>query len=130
MDNNLGNVQPAINPLPQSQVPQNKSNLGRILLMIVSGVLTIVVLVGIGYMLFLSRSNSTIHSAQVYNQPMVPTSAVTPTPQPTNYQINPKDTSSQAINQDAQAVNQDLNNVSSDLNNVDQSFNDQQTNLQ
>lgn len=130
MDNNLGNTQPVINPVPaQPQVSSAKPKVGRVLLMIISAVLTIVVLVGIGYMLFLNYTNNkTTHSAQVYNQPTITTPTVTP--QQTNYQINPKDTSNQAINQDNQAVDQELNNANSDLNNVDQSLNDQQTNLQ
>jgi len=49
---------------------------------------------------------------------------------PSTYQANPKDTSDNAINQDAQAAGQNLNNVDNALNSVDQSFNDQQTNLQ
>ena len=130
MDNNLGSIPRSATPLPvRPQVPQNKPNLGRILLMIVSAVLIVVVLVGIGYMLFLNYSSQNKpHSAQVYNQQeMIPPIA---TPQPTNYQINPKDTTNQAIEQDTQAINQNLNGVNNDLNNVDNSFNDQQTNLQ
>jgi hypothetical protein len=82
-----------------------------------------------GYLLLFHKTQTATHNAQVYQEP---TTTVSPTvsPVPENYQINPQDTSDNAINQDAQATGQDLNNLNSDLNNVDQSFNDQQTNLQ
>jgi hypothetical protein len=57
---------------------------------------------------------------------------VSPTiiPTPSVYQVNVKDASDNAINQDTQVTGQNLNNINSALNTVDQSFNDQQTNLQ
>ena len=127
MDNNLPNQQ-SIPPLPQMSVA--KSNAGRNLIVLVSGVLVLIVLAAIGYMLVLGKTQKKVYTAQVYNQPII-TSAptVTPTP-PSVYQVNIKDTSNSAIDQDTQATDQSLNNLDTDLNNVDQSFNDQQTNLQ
>lgn len=126
MDNNIGASQ-VIPPLPQS-LPE-KSNLGRNLIVAISAILIVFVLIGSGYMLFFSNTKKAAYTAQVYNQP---TAAVAPslTPTPSVYLINVKDTSDNAINQDAQSTDQNLNSLDTDLNNVDQSFNDQQTNLQ
>lgn len=126
MDNNPVIV-PQTNPTPQ--VPPTKPNLGRNLVMIISAVLIVVVLAATGYLLFFGSAKKTTNKVQVYNQPAVPANPIA-TPTPSVYQINPKDTSDNAITNDTTAVNQNLNNLDSSLNNVDQSFNDQQTNLQ
>ncbi|MGA2911461.1 MAG: hypothetical protein ABSE17_02360 [Candidatus Levyibacteriota bacterium] len=124
MENSSETPQP-ITPLPQA--PQAKIGTGRILAMLISIVIIVIVLVLSGYLLFFNKGQKTTPNIQVYNQ-----STVTPTitPIPSTYQINVKDTSDNAINQDTQAADQDLNNLNSNLNNVNQSFNDQQTNLQ
>jgi len=129
MDNNPIITPQVSNPMPQTQIPPTKSNLGRNLVMIISAVLIVVILAATGYLLFLGSAKKTTNNAQVYNQPVV---SVSPTaiPTPSVYQINTKDTSDNAITNDTTAVNQNLNNLDSDLNSVDQSFNDQQTNLQ
>jgi hypothetical protein len=126
MDNNIVTPQ-IIPPLPQTSPV--KSNMGRNLIVAVSAILIIIILIGTGYMLFLGNVKKATYTAQVYTQPTV-AAQPTVTPTPSAYQVNPKDTSDTAINQDTQVVNQSLNNLDTDLNNVDQSFNDQQTNLQ
>jgi hypothetical protein len=130
MDNNPVTTPPVNNPIPlqQPQVLKAKSNLGRNLVMIISAVLIVVILIATGYLLFLNNTKKSVNT-QVYVQPTVP-AGPTATPTPSAYQINPKDTSDNAITNDAAAVNQSLGNLDSDLSNVDQSFNDQQTNLQ
>ncbi len=128
MDNNPV-INPQLNPMPQTQIPPTKSNLGRNLVMIISAVLIVVVLLATGYLLFLGSAKKPANKIQVYVQPTV-TAKPTATPTPSVYQINPKDTSDSAINSDTTAVNQNLNSLDSNLNSVDQSFNDQQTNLQ
>ena len=133
MDNNpiVTPVQPVapqtVGPLPQT--PQSKSNMERNIIVAISAVLIVIILIGTGYMLFLGNAKKGTYTAKVYNQP-TPAVSSTVTPTPSVYQINVKDTSDNAINQDAQATDQSLNGLDSDLNNVDQSFNDQQTNLQ
>ena len=94
--------------------------------MIISAVIIVLVLLVSGYLLLFNKSQMT-HNAQVYNQP---TTTPIATPTPTTYQVNVKDTSDSAIEQDTQATSQSLSNIDADLNNVDQSFNDQPTNLQ
>ena len=110
------------NPLPTT--PQPKTGMGRILAVIISLIIIVTVAGVSAYFLFANKTPKT-YNAQVYNQP-----TTTVSPSPTVYQINQKDTSDSAINQDTQAANSDLNNLNGDLNNVNQSFNDQQTNLQ
>jgi flagellar basal body-associated protein FliL len=130
MDNNIVNPQVPVQVIPPlPQMPVQKSNTGRNLIVVISAILIVIILIGTGYILFSSNSKKSTYTAQVYTQP---TTAVTPsvTPTPSVYQINTKDTSDNAIDQDAQAANQNLNSLDTDLNNVDQSFNDQQTNLQ
>jgi len=126
MDNNVV-VPQSIPPLPQ--MPQAKSNMGRNLIVAISAVLIIVILVGTGYLMLMGSAKKKTYTAQVYSQPVVVVSP-TVTPTPSVYQVNAKDTSDNAINQDTQATDQSLNNLNTDINNVDQSFNDQQTNLQ
>jgi len=127
MDTNF-EVPQAIPPLPQ--MPPAKSNTGRNLVVAVSAILIIVVLIGIGYMLFQGKAKKVAYTAQSYNQPTTVVVSPTVTPTPSAYQVNAKDTSDTAINQDTQATDQSLKSLNTDLNNVDQSFNDQQTNLQ
>jgi uncharacterized protein HemX len=115
---------------PLQQTPPVKSNMGRNLVVAISAILILAVLAGVGYMMFLGNAKKTTHTAKVYAQPTV---AATPTVMPmqsSDYQVNVKDTSNSAIDQDTQAADQNLNNIDKDLNNVDQSLNDQQTNLQ
>jgi len=127
MDNNP--VAPQVNDT-LIQIPPTKSNLGRNLLMIFSAVLIVFILAGTGYVLFLSSFKKPVsNKIQVYNQSNVKVKP-TITPTPSVYQINLKDTSDNAINNDTTTANENLNNLDSDMNNVDQSFNDQQTNLQ
>jgi flagellar basal body-associated protein FliL len=127
MDNN-----PVI-PQYNSQLPQMtqpKSNFGRNLVMIISAVLIVVVIAATGYLLVLGNAKKTAYNnVQSYIQP---TLSVSPkaSPTPSVYQINPKDTTDSAINNDTTVANQNLDSLDTDLNNVDQSFNDQQTNLQ
>ena len=118
---------PQTNPMPQ--ILPTKSNMGRNLVMIISAVLIVVVLSATGYLLFLGSAKKPANKIQVYVQPTV-TAKPTATPTPSAYQINVKDTSDNAINNDTTAVNQNLGSLDNSLNNVDQSFNDQQTNLQ
>ena len=123
-------MQPPIIPL--SQAPLKKSNLGRNLVMIISAVLIVVILIGTGYLFVAGNAKKAAYNKiQVYNNqnpPVVTKPTVMPTP--SIYQINTKDTSDSAINNDTTATNRDLNSLDVDLNNVDQSFNDQQINLQ
>jgi hypothetical protein len=126
MENNLETSQP-VNP--SSQFTQTKMGMNRPMVLLVSISIIAIVLVIFGYTLFLHNAKKPTYNAQVYNQPTI---VVTPTvsPVPSIYQVNTKDASDNAINQDAQVAGQNLNNIDSALNNVDQSFNDQQTNLQ
>ena len=126
MDSNAARPQ-TIPPLPQTFPP--KSNLGRNLIVTGSAILIIIILMGTGYMLFISNAKKVTYTAQVYNQPTPPTKPIL-SPTPSVYQVNVKDTSDSTIDQDTQATNQSLDSIDTDLNNVDQSFNDQQTNLQ
>jgi hypothetical protein len=126
MENNVDTSQ-MIPPLPQ--MPPAKSNVGRNIVIAISAFLIVIVLIGTGYMLLSSNAKKATYTAQVYNQP---TTVAKPTiiPTPSIFQVNIKDTSNSAIDQDNQAVSQNLNSLDADLNNVDQSFSDQQTNLQ
>jgi hypothetical protein len=137
MDNNLqtpptvtpsptGVPQQGVTPLPQT--PPTKSGMGMTFAMIIAVVIIVLVLLMSGYLLLFHKTQTT-HNAQVFKEPAAAVSP-TATPVPPTYQINPQDTSDNAINQDTQATSQNLNNLNSDLNNVSQSFNDQQTNLQ
>jgi flagellar basal body-associated protein FliL len=130
MEDNLPVSQP-VQPVqaPISQAPlEPKSNSAQKYLLIIFGVILIMVIAvgGLLYFVLNKKTSSVVHNAQVYN---VPTTAV-PTPQLTIYQVNAKDVSNQAIDQDTQNAGQNIDSLNSDLNNVDQSFNDQQTNLQ
>jgi hypothetical protein len=129
MDNNINNVPVQSTVTPPPQPPPTQSGIGMTFALIIAVVIIALVLVMSGYLLFFHQTHTTIHNAQVYNEP-TPIVSPTVTPLPPNYQINPKDTSDNAINQDTQATGQDLNNVDNALNSIDQSFNDQQTNLQ
>lgn len=97
--------------------------------MFILAVLIIIILLVTGYMLLMGNAKKNTNTAQVYPQPTVKVKPIA-TPTPSVYQINPKDTSDNAIDQDTQVSSQSLNSLDTDLNNVDQSFNDQQTNLQ
>lgn len=124
-------VEPVLDPNPPSPVPPvnsgNKFN--KIVFSILILVLLLVVISGALYLYFMQGKKT--YNATVYNQPTpIVKAQIKSTPTPPEAQINPNDTSNQALNQDSQTLDQNITNASSDLNNVDQGFSDQQANLQ
>lgn len=118
--------QQPVSPIQSTPPSGNKKFSSKVLISVVAAIFLIILLITGGY-LYLQQGRKT-YNATVYNQSPIPTPSATPTP--TGSQINPNDTSNQALNQDSKILDQNLSSASSDLNNTDQSFSDQQTNLQ
>jgi hypothetical protein len=147
MDNNLGiqtplqtnvipNISPQTNPIPQvdqglqqiyqPSTPNNRSRKWLFLGIII--VLILLLAVPGAYFFYLNLKTNMSVPKQITTRSVA--TFPSPIPTPTVYQINPSDTSNQALNNDNQAVDQSLNSANQDLNSVDQSFNDQQPSLQ
>lgn len=141
MDPNSANQQPVmsqpvVNPLPQTPIapqvspePQQPAGKGgKKWLKIVLILLVLVILVLGGYFAYTYYFAQSTYNAGVYEEPQ--STAVSPTPTPSGYQVNPSDTTDAAIDADTAEVDKNMTNLNSDINGVDQSVSDKQTNLQ
>jgi multidrug resistance efflux pump len=132
MDPNLSNQTASSQPSPiatpsASPLQEPTSKKSRKWIKIVLGLIILILLAAggfLGYKYYFAQN--TTYNAGVYKEPTV--TKVTPTP--SGYQLNPNDTSNQAIDSDMSEIDKNMTSLDNDITNIDQSLNDQQTNLQ